>query len=63
MDLFRQHTPAHIRLSFQWLNISRMKEFEDLYPNWITAIKDQDDLEPRRHWSEHIIHFLKRGTY
>ena len=63
MDLFRQHTPAHIRLSFQWLNVSRMKEFEDLYPNWITAIKDQDDLEPRRHWSEHIIHFLKRGIY
>jgi hypothetical protein len=63
MDLFRMHTPAHIRLYFHWLNISDMKEFEDLYPNWITALKDQDDPNPRKHWSDRIIHFLKKGIY
>jgi hypothetical protein len=40
-----------------------MKEFEDLYPNWITALKDQDDPNPRKHWSDRIIHFLKKGIY
>lgn len=63
MDLFRMHTPAHIRLYFQWLNISHMREFESLYPNWITALKNQDDPEPRKYWSNEIIHFLKKGVY
>lgn len=63
MDLFRQHTPAHIRLYFQWLNISRMTEFEELYPRWVTAMKDQDDAATRRLWSERIIHFIKKGVY
>jgi hypothetical protein len=63
MDLFRMHTPAHIRLYFQWLNISRMKEFEHLYTNWTVAMKNPDDLEPRRQWSEQLIHFLKKGIY
>jgi len=63
MDLFRIHTPAHIRLYFQWLNISAMKEFEDLYPNWSAAMKEQDDPGPRKQWSDRIIHFLKKGVY
>jgi hypothetical protein len=63
MDLFRMHTPAHIRLYFHWLNVSDMKEFEDLYPNWITALKNRDDPAPRKHWSDRIIHFLKKGIY
>ena len=62
-DIFRQHTPAHIRLYFQWLNVSRMKEFEDLYPQWIMAMRNQDDPEPRKRWSERIIHFIKKGIY
>jgi hypothetical protein len=63
MDVFRQHTPAHIRLYFQWLNVSRMKEFEDIYPRWIIAMRDQDNTGPRQHWSERIIHFIKKGIY
>lgn len=63
MDLFRIHTPAHIRLYFQSLNISHMREFERLYPHWITALKNQDDPEPRKRWSDEIIHFLKKGVY
>jgi hypothetical protein len=63
MDVFRQQTPAHIRLYFQWLNVTRMKEFESIYPNWIQAMKDQDDPGPRRHWSDRLIHFIKRGAY
>ena len=63
MDLFRIHTPAHIRLYFQWLNISRMKEFEHLYTNWTVAMKNPDDLGPRKQWSDQVIHFLKKGIY
>ena len=63
MDLFRTHTPAHIRLYFQWLNISDMRAFEDLYPNWTTALKNQDDPAPRQRWSNEIVHFLKKGSY
>jgi hypothetical protein len=63
MDLFRLHAPAHIRIYFQWLNMSRMKEFEQLYPNWTAAMKNQDEPGPRKAWSEKIIHFLKKGSY
>jgi hypothetical protein len=60
MDVFRQQTPAHIRLYFQWLNVSRMKEFEEMYPHWIEAMKDQDDPGPRSYWSDRLVHFIRR---
>ena len=63
MEVFRQQTPAHIRLYFQWLNVTRMKEFESIYPKWINAMKDQDDPGPRRQLSDQLIHFIKRGIY
>ena len=59
IDLFRQHTPAHIRLSFQWLNITRMREFEDIYPQWLAAMKDQDNTGPRQQWSDRLAHFIR----
>ncbi|HET6253618.1 MAG TPA: hypothetical protein VFE32_06075 [Puia sp.] len=60
MDVFRQQTPAHIRLYFQWLNITRMKEFEEIYPHWIEAMKDQDNPGPRSYWSDRLVHFIRR---
>jgi hypothetical protein len=63
MDIFKMHAPAHIRLNFQWLNISAMQEFEKIYPHWIAALKEQHDLAPRKQWSNEMVHFLKRGLY
>jgi hypothetical protein len=57
-NLFRVNTPAHIRLRFQWVNISRMTVFEQLYGKWTDALRDNGDPDTRDEWSRRLISFL-----
>jgi hypothetical protein len=58
-DLFRVNAPAHIKIQFQWLNISRMTRFEQLQADWLTALRDQDDLSGREKYGQQMMAFLK----
>jgi hypothetical protein len=41
-ELFRNSVPAHMRINFLWLSVSKMREFENLYFNWLDALKSGD---------------------
>ena len=57
-NLFRVNTPAHIHLRFQWVNISRMTVFEQLYGKWTDALRSGGDPDTRDEWSRRLISFL-----
>lgn len=56
-DLFRVHTPVHLRLKFYWLNIQQMTVFEGLYGSWLTELKSNDENQERIA-SLNLSHFL-----
>lgn len=56
-DLFRVHTPVHLRLKFYWLNIQQMTVFEGLYTSWIMELKSAAETEERIA-SLNLSHFL-----
>ncbi|TDX01275.1 hypothetical protein [Dinghuibacter silviterrae] len=57
-NLFRDNTPAHIRLRFLWTNISRMTVFEQLYGKWTDALRNPADADTRNEWAQRLISFL-----
>ncbi len=43
--VFRANAAAHIHLSFIWLNVFEMKDFEELYKKWL-SVKTSPDYNP-----------------
>lgn len=56
-DLFRQESPAHLRLNFFWLNIQEMSVFEGLYSSWLEELAANSETEERLA-SSNLSHFL-----
>jgi hypothetical protein len=42
--LFRERTPAQLRLQFKWLGIAAMRTFEGHYFSWLKAMQDNQDV-------------------
>jgi hypothetical protein len=42
-NIFKMHSPAHIRLNFRWLDFFAMKDFEVLYEKWTTAYQQKNE--------------------
>lgn len=61
--LFREHTPAHIKLQFKWLSIPKMKKFENIYFEWRESMlhthQTADDLLK----TDKLISFVNDGIY
>ena len=57
-NIFRINTPAHIRLRFLWVNISRMTAFEQFYGKWTDALREGGDQQDRNEWAQRLISFL-----
>lgn len=38
---FREEGPAHMKLAFLWLSLPAMKQFDDLYFDWLQAMKTE----------------------
>ena len=37
--MFREECPAYIKVSFLWLSLLKMKTFDEVYFNWLQAMK------------------------
>ncbi len=59
-NLFRENTPAHIALHFQWLIPKKMQQFEDLYDLWLTENRnDPIDFHHLNELSDQLLSFAK----
>lgn len=54
----REECPAHIYANIHWLNMSTMKEFEDIFKDWLSYKKDNTDFEKLNVQSEELTKFL-----
>lgn len=57
-DMFREECPAHIKTSFLWLSLNQMKTFDELYFNWLKALKTDTDSALTHSLSEKLTRFL-----
>ncbi|OXA95879.1 hypothetical protein [Flavobacterium hercynium] len=57
-DLIKAIAPSYLHLSFKWLGISRMQKFEDLYFDWLEAIKTESDPKARLESCEVLTNWL-----
>lgn len=57
-DLIKAIAPSYLYLSFKWLGISRMQKFEDLYFDWLEAIKTNSDPKARLESCEVLTNWL-----
>ncbi len=62
-NLFREYTPAHLKLQFKWLGIEKMKKFEALFFEWKESmgkeIKTTDDIDK----NDRLISHLNDGVF
>jgi hypothetical protein len=61
-DMFRINAPAHIKICFQWLNLSGMSEFEQLHTDWLTALQHHDDVANRETYAGKMMEFLRKKS-
>lgn len=50
-DLIREQTPVYFKVSFRWLGIAEMRQFEGIYFPWLKALPDlylQNIIPPQR---------------
>jgi hypothetical protein len=56
--MFREESPAHMNVSFLWLSLSQMKAYDELYFNWLEAIRTDANSSLARSLSQDLIRFL-----
>lgn len=62
-SLFREYSPAHLKLQFFWLGPSRMKKFEDVYFEWRAGLQmDNRDAEQMVK-NDRLISFIHGGIF
>ncbi|MFB9080632.1 hypothetical protein ACFFLS_21070 [Flavobacterium procerum] len=57
-DLIKAIAPGYLILNFKWLGISRMQKFENLYFEWLEAIKTNSDPNARLESCEALTNWL-----
>ncbi len=62
-NLFREHTPAHIKLQFKWLGIEKMKRFETLYFDWRESMVNNEKTSDDIMKSDKLISFINDGVH
>ena len=62
-NLFREYTPAHIKLQFKWLGIGKMKKFEDLFFDWRESMRGEHKTADDIVKSDKLISFINDGIY
>ncbi|MES2373031.1 MAG: hypothetical protein V4557_10670 [Bacteroidota bacterium] len=62
-SLFREYTPAHIKLQFKWLNLGKMKKFEDLFFDWRESMQRDHQTADDIVKSDKLISFINEGIY
>lgn len=63
-DSFMGQLPAHLKVNFLWLNIKKMKQFEDLFFDWLHVIKNtahHDRQEAGMFLTKYLFNELKRN--
>ncbi|HVZ25118.1 MAG TPA: hypothetical protein VG842_03645, partial [Sediminibacterium sp.] len=62
-SLFREYSPAHLKLQFFWLSLNRMKKFEDVYFEWKAGLQmDNRDAEQMVK-NDRLISFIHGGIF
>ncbi|PPK88067.1 hypothetical protein CLV84_1030 [Neolewinella xylanilytica] len=59
--LVAQHLPAHLRVTYYWLDTGEMARFENHFKAWLTASERGDDTNRLTH-SAALITFLRRAN-
>lgn len=57
-NLFRLNAPAHIKINFIWMGLSRMKRFEAWYSDWKRFTAEQIDYDTREVLRNALVHML-----
>ena len=56
-DAFTSYLPVHVKANFLWLDLPKMKQFEDHYFDWLRLLRHADTAERHREATP-FIHFL-----
>lgn len=59
-SLFLLNAPAHINVSFLWMNVSRLKKFEALYFDWKRFMADDTDKETKNDLRNALVQMLNK---
>jgi hypothetical protein len=62
-NLFRENTPAHMKLQFKWLGIEKMKRFENLYFDWKESLQNNTKTSDDILKSDKLISFINDGEH
>lgn len=57
-NLFQLNAPAHVKINFIWMGLSRMKRFEAWYSDWKRFTAEQIDYETREVLRNALVHML-----
>jgi hypothetical protein len=57
-NLFRLNAPAHVKINFIWMGLSRMKRFEAWYSDWKKFTAEQIDYDTREILRNALVHML-----
>lgn len=57
-NLFRLNAPAHVKINFIWMGLSRMKRFEAWYSDWKKFTTEQIDYDTREILRNALVHML-----
>ncbi|MDP3468469.1 MAG: hypothetical protein Q8S11_09055 [Daejeonella sp.] len=57
-NLFRLNAPAHVKINFIWMGLSRMKRFEAWYSDWKRFTAEQIDPDTREVLRNALVHML-----
>ncbi|BAV05989.1 hypothetical protein SAMN05421788_10663 [Filimonas lacunae] len=60
-SLFLTHLPAHMQPTFLWLDIPRMKRFEEIYQKWGQSLRDRNEFDTS-FYSEQLTLFLMEAS-
>jgi hypothetical protein len=59
-NLFRLNSPAHVKVSFIWMNMTNLKRFETLYFDWRKFIVNNRDVETRNELRNALVQMLRK---
>jgi hypothetical protein len=62
-NLFREQTPAHLKLEFRWLGVEPMREFEKLYFDWRESMSGENRTDNDMVRADKLLSFLNDGSY
>ncbi|MES2328686.1 MAG: hypothetical protein V4539_03720 [Bacteroidota bacterium] len=57
-NLFRENSPAHIRIDFKWLSVNGMQKFEEHYFNWIESLRTSNETTNNRQEADKLVTLL-----